>query len=127
MSSIAELQAEIHEDAIAHGWYESDRTEGDYIALEHSELSEALEEYRKGNKPWEVYFEDGPSFGLLDARYDFVVHDMRKPEGMAVEKADAIIRILDWAGKHGINMGAVVRLKMDYNKTRSHRHGGKAL
>lgn len=51
----------------------------------------------------------------------------RKPEGMAVEMADCIIRILDWCGKEGIDIDDVIAEKMAYNKTRPYRHGGKKL
>lgn len=37
---------EIHENAVAHGWWIEDRDFGEICALIHSELSEALEEYR---------------------------------------------------------------------------------
>lgn len=41
--------------------------------------------------------------------------------------ADCIIRILDWAGKEGLDMDKIIREKMEYNKTRPYRHGGKVL
>lgn len=47
--------------------------------------------------------------------------------GIATEIADCIIRILDWAGKEGLDMDAIIREKMEYNRTRPYRHGGKVL
>lgn len=35
--------------------------------------------------------------------------------------------ILDWAGKEGLDMDAIIREKMEYNRTRPYRHGGKVL
>ena len=48
-------------------------------------------------------------------------------EGIAVELADCIIRILDWAGHEGVDLDSIIREKMDYNRTRPYRHGGKVL
>lgn len=41
----------------------------------------------------------------------------------AEELADIVIRVLDEAAGRGIDLGAVVRDKMAYNKTRAHKHG----
>ena len=108
--TIRDLQAENYKTACEKGWWDEPRTIGDCIALCHSELSEALEEYRNGEDLKTV------RFGEND-----------KPEGFAVELADTIIRIADLAEKHGIDLEAVLKLKMAYNKTRPFRHGGKRL
>lgn len=116
-----DLAKEIHQNAVEHGWWDEPRTFGEIVALCHSELSEALEEYRSG-KPMAYFVE----------RNGFTVAEMRerrgeKPEGIAVEMADCIIRILDWAGKEGLDMDNIILEKMDYNRTRPYRHGGKVL
>lgn len=46
-----------------------------------------------------------------------------KPEGFGVELADVIIRILDFCAGYGINIDALVNMKIEYNKTRPFRHG----
>lgn len=46
-----------------------------------------------------------------------------KPEGVAVELADAVIRIADLCGHLGIDLEAAIDLKMAYNETRPFKHG----
>lgn len=105
-----ELAERIHDIARDKGWYDEPRSFGDIIALCHSELSEALEEHRKGHPGDHVYYrEDG------------------KPEGVAMEMADTVIRILDWAYNAGVDLEATINEKVAFNATRPHRHGGKVL
>ena len=126
-----ELAWEIHENAMAHGWWDENRTFPEIVALCHSELSEALEEYRNA-RPM-VYCIDPDVRVLQCGNYDNDIcchacnfkSGKAKPEGIATEMADCIIRILDWAGAEGIDMDAIIRAKMDYNKTRPYKHGGK--
>ena len=53
--------------------------------------------------------------------------DGRKPEGVAIELADCIIRILDYCGAQGIDVDEATRIKHEYNKSRPYRHGGKRI
>lgn len=83
------LAAEINQNSVDHGFWDEDRNFGEFIALCHSELSEALEEVKAG-KPDRYYAETD-------------IGD--KPEGYPVELADCIIRILDWCGAKSIETG----------------------
>ena len=97
-----------HDTTKEKGFYDGDpRTPLEVHALIHSEISEATEQVREGRLP---YYEDGEG----------------KPEGEAVELADAIIRIADYFGFMGWDLNDIITKKMIFNKSRPHRHGGKS-
>lgn len=48
-----------------------------------------------------------------------------KPEGVAVELCDAVMRIMDFLAFMGVDIEAVLVAKHEYNKGREYRHGGK--
>jgi len=128
--NLNELINDIHQNAKDHGWWVEERSFGEIIALCHSELSEALEEYRKNKKPTEVYtkckMEDIKKIGSAGCgvcRYC----PANKPEGIPTELADVIIRIFDYCGKEGIDINTAIHTKHEYNKNRPYRHGGKII
>lgn len=125
--TINELTKDIHENALAHGWWDEPRSFGEFIALCHSELSEALEEDRKGAPMvyCEEYDEDYCGYGNCLEYRETCTCNGGKPEGIAVEMADCMIRILDWAGRMGVDMEAIILAKHKYNKTRPYKHGKK--
>lgn len=128
--SLNELAKEAHQIAVEHGWWDPEPSFGDLVALMHSELSESLEEYRAGRPMvWYGCEIDGEPCDKVtcESKECNGAYLQDKPEGIAVELADCIIRILDWAGHEGVDLDSIIREKMDYNRTRSYRHGWKVL
>jgi NTP pyrophosphatase (non-canonical NTP hydrolase) len=112
--TIQEAIAKCYVTAKLKGWHDEEnyppRTFGEIIALCHSELSEALEEFRSGHSVQQIYYS----------------HE-GKPEGVPIELADVLIRIFDYVGRRGIPLEDALKIKMAYNETRPMRHGGKTI
>jgi NTP pyrophosphatase (non-canonical NTP hydrolase) len=118
MTTLAEMKQEVARVNAEHGWYDEPRTFGELIALLHSEVSEALEAYRK----WGL--EDQTETQWVSIQGKKV---LPKPEGVGSELADVFIRLLDMCSRHGIDLEYEYHRKVTYNKTRPYRHGGKKL
>lgn len=104
--TINETAEEVFRIAKEKGWHESHNLIPESLMKMVTELAEAMEEYRNG-KPSVYITPNG------------------KPEGMAVEMADCVIRIMDAFIEYRWDLEKVLKLKMEYNKTREYRHGGK--
>lgn len=85
-AGIDELVSLAYDNACARGWHEKERTIGEIISLCHSELSEAAEAFE-------------------DERVSTKLPDTLET---VEEFADAIIRIMDWFGRHGASLHNVI-------------------
>ena len=74
------IQKDVHETAKSKGWWDTERNDGEAIALMHSELSEAFD-------GWDESDDKVPEFN-----------------GMEAELADCVIRIMDMAEARGWNV-----------------------
>lgn len=134
--TISELVTRAHDNAVKHGFWDPPLNFGTAIALIHSELSEALEEDRAGRPMTWYHCTAGNGDGTvcnpekwpdceMAGKEDLCPYRHVKPEGAAVELADAVIRIADLCGHLGIDLETAIAQKMAYNETRPFKHGKK--
>ena len=106
------------------------RNVGELTALLHSEVTEFFEAYRN-NEPvlWYEYSVPGyvgePYNSLSAVKGPDGEDVLGKPQGMASELADIIIRVLDTADELEIPVIQAILEKHKYNQTRAYRHGSK--
>lgn len=116
---ISGMSAEVIACNTDKGWHPDPvRTFGEECALLHSEISEMLEVFR------EIGFE---TRDVIVPHPQSHATTLLKPNDVASEFADLLIRLLHYCHVHEINLPAEFRRKMDFNWTRPYRHGNKRL
>jgi NTP pyrophosphatase (non-canonical NTP hydrolase) len=93
---INKLRDTCHILAKANNWWDKPRNVGECLCLIHSEISEAMEGYRKNAKD----------------------EHLPQRNSMEIELADALIRIFDLAGGLNLSLGEAFAEKLCYNQTR---------
>lgn len=113
--SIPYLITTAHGNARSKGWWDKPRTPMELLMLVVTEIAEAAEELRTLSD----------TLGMSTIYY--ASDNPQKPLGFPIEIADAVIRIFDLCGGLHIDLSAALIAKMNYNKTRSYKHGNKNL
>lgn len=98
------LGASIHQNAVAHGFWnqKEKRNDGEALMLMVVEIAEAVQGIRAGNPPGDHI----PEFTTEEE-----------------ELADTIIRLVDYSVGKNLRLGLAILAKMDYNTTRPYKHG----
>jgi NTP pyrophosphatase (non-canonical NTP hydrolase) len=102
VSAFNNLQDVIHGTAVAKGFWDKPRNDGEAVMLMVTELAEAVEAMRHGNPPDDKI----PQFS-----------------GVEAELADCIIRAMDFAAGRKLRLAEAIVAKMEFNATRERLHG----
>ena len=113
-TAVNRLRDEAFEIASNHGFHDGPVSTSAYCANLHGEVSELWEAYRHGTLHSPCDKADAMKAAGLDPL-----------TCLEEELADIIIRALDMAGACSVDIGKAVAVKTAFNRTRSHRHGGK--
>lgn len=110
IEAINTLQETCHSNAKSKGWWDKPREDGTCLMNITCEIAEANEALRQTN----------PETGKMK-------QSIKIPGFLEVEEelADTIIRILDFAGYHRFRIAEAIKAKLEFNQTRSYRHGKK--
>jgi NTP pyrophosphatase (non-canonical NTP hydrolase) len=116
IQAINELATDAHMTASNRGWWKgrNPTQANDVLAclmLVTTEVAEAAEEIR--NRTPDLW-----AMGNM-------TEPGGKPVGFVSELADVCVRVFDLAAAMGIDLGKALDAKMEFNKGRDYRHGGK--
>lgn len=148
--SLSQWQKDIVEVNRANGWYDDQSAdEPEHVqsmriiveaSLIASEAMELIEEIRDGHPVDYVYYSiggelvkrlpDTPNGEMVWEEIESgIIHTgvRAKPLGVLSELVDILIRTLDLSGKRNLDLSDMMEYKLQYNATRGHKHGGKAI
>lgn len=112
-----ELAKQIHEGNAERGFWEGERKLTEVVMLTVCELSEAIEADREGNRMSHERYANYLNNPTPDNFKRYVKDTVQD------EIADAMIRLLDFSHKFGIDLDFHVEHKLLYNASRPYKHG----
>ena len=118
MKTVNEMADAVHQLAWEKGWHRTDESKDAFLERAcnnlHDEISELHEAWRNNHL-----------HDFCDKSEDLKQAGIEPLTCIEEELADIIIRTLDNCRKLGVDIQSAIERKHEYNKTRSHRHGGK--
>ena len=121
--SLSELAKTSYEVSKSKGWWEDGpRSDASVISLMHSEVSEALEDYRLNHAPNESWLEITSEIGGVKVSIRDDVNGT-KPCGVPSELADVAIRIGDYFGGRGLDLEEAYSRTADFNPIKDFEDG----
>lgn len=124
--NIGEVAEAVHAMALEKGFGETPVNIDQKLLLAVGEIIEAQEELRKGWSAYDIYTYLNEGYGpetVMRGLDDLGPEE--KPEGFAIEIADALIRLLQLCAALGIDIQTAMEAKINYNATRPYKHGKK--
>jgi hypothetical protein len=116
--ALNELAQKVYEGNKAKGFHDKGRPFAETCMLIVSEVSEAVEADRNGEYANLDAFDKNEGIVPFEEAFKTNIKDTVEDE-----LADVFIRLLDEAGRRGMDIERHVFLKLQYNKTRPRLHG----
>lgn len=125
-NSLNQLSKQVHQNNVEKGFWEGQKNVGELLMLVVSELGEAIEAHRKGKiasfNMLKHMQKEGYTWEDSNVSFKSAFEEEIK-DTFEDEIADAIIRLLDLSAGLGIDIGWHIDQKLNYNKSRPHKHG----
>jgi NTP pyrophosphatase (non-canonical NTP hydrolase) len=124
--NLTEFSKDIHQGNVKRGFYDDPKEIGTVLMLIVTELAEAMESYRGGNRLGSERLSSMEWDSALDqefSREDINQFKAVVKDTFEDEIADTIIRLFDLCGWLNIDIHKHIILKLKYNSTRPYKHG----
>lgn len=109
---------EIHKMNKEKGFYDEPKEVGTALMLIVSELGEAMEAYREGERANKDKYIKSNGYNMSVTDFKTMIKDTFEDE-----IADTMIRLFDLAGWLGIDLDFHIKMKLKYNRRRPYKHG----
>lgn len=128
----------VHTINVSKGWFDAPRDFGTECMLIVTEVAEIMEAWRENglqsrtrwihreinHDGFEITVDGSDRHNSIRANPG---DRIGKPEGVASEAADVLVRLLDFCERYDINLTEALCTKLKFNMTRPYKHGNKRV